>query len=391
MDGSYQLLAGRYVRRQARQLIGQLDGVRKADDVEFVHRARVASRRLRAALGIFRDCFGRKKVKRWRKGVRRLTQALGPARDKDVQIAFVRKVLASLEDATHRPGIARLLLRLEQGRRALQPKAVEAVDRFEAGGVAEEMHAAAKRILSELKRRELSCASRFAACRAEKHVVKHLNEFLDYEHCLATPEDIDQHHAMRIAAKRLRYTMEICQPVYEGGLGEFIQAVKDVQSLLGDIHDCDVWVEELEGFAEEERERTVAYFGHARPFGRLKIGLDYLRQERGRHRREGFAQLAHLWREFNQDGLWERLVRTVQWPLGPPADSEPSAGAAAHETGDKPKTSPSRGQKNPPPADGNGQTIPAAEQPVGKAGADGRKGNRQQPLSGVGGPGKSGS
>ncbi|MFH1922387.1 MAG: CHAD domain-containing protein, partial [Planctomycetota bacterium] len=59
MDGSYQLLAGRYVRRQIRQLIGQLEGMRKADDIEFVHRARVASRRLRAALGIFRDCFGR--------------------------------------------------------------------------------------------------------------------------------------------------------------------------------------------------------------------------------------------------------------------------------------------------------------------------------------------
>jgi len=390
MDGSYQLLAGRYVRRQTRQLIGQIEGVRKADDVEFVHRARVASRRLRAALGIFRDCFGRKKVKRWRKGVRQLTQGLGPARDKDVQIAFVRGVLAGLEDPTHRPGIARLLLRLEQSRRALQPEAVEAVDRLEAGGVAEEMYAEAKRILRELKGRELSCASRFAARRAEKHIVERLNQFLEYEDCLADPEDIDQHHAMRIAAKRLRYTIEICQPVYEGGLGEFIQAVKDVQSLLGDIHDCDVWVEDLEGFAEKERERTVAYFGHARPFGRLKIGLDSLRQERARHRREGFSQLARLWQDLNQDGLWERLVRTVQRPFEPPAGSERPDGAAAPETGDKPKAPPSRGRKKPLSANGDGQALPAAEQPAGKAKPDGRKGTEQQPLLGMGEPGKGG-
>ena len=57
-----------------------------------------------------------------------------------------------------------------------------------------------------------------------------------------------------LAAKRLRYTLEICQPVYQGRLDPFVKAVKQLQSLLGDIHDCDVWVADLDTFLEEERQ-----------------------------------------------------------------------------------------------------------------------------------------
>ena len=57
IDSGYRLLAARYIRRQVRQLAEQLDGVRAAEDIEFVHRARVATRRLRAALRLFGKCF----------------------------------------------------------------------------------------------------------------------------------------------------------------------------------------------------------------------------------------------------------------------------------------------------------------------------------------------
>ena len=170
MDGSYQLLAAQYVRKQTRQLIRRLDGVPKADDIESVHQSRVASRRLRAGLRIFPECFPAKKVKRWRKKIRTLTQGLGPARDKDVQIEFVRGVLAELKQKAHRPGVARLLLRLEQSRRAIQPEVVKAADRFEAGGVGREMLAAAEKMRSKLKKRDASLQSRFVFSQADEHI-----------------------------------------------------------------------------------------------------------------------------------------------------------------------------------------------------------------------------
>ncbi len=45
LDPSYRFLAAHYIRRQAKLLAEQLDGVRTGEDIEFVHRARVASRR----------------------------------------------------------------------------------------------------------------------------------------------------------------------------------------------------------------------------------------------------------------------------------------------------------------------------------------------------------
>jgi hypothetical protein len=131
---------------------------------------------------------------------------------------------------------------------------------------------------------------------------------------------------MRIAGKRLRYTMEIFQPAYEGRLDEFVKAVKGLQTLLGEVHDCDVWVEHWTAFVEEERDRTLAYYGHARPFGRLLVGLDYLRQERAKRREEVFGQLTAYWQELNHQALWERLIRHVQWATEPSNGWEPARG-----------------------------------------------------------------
>ncbi len=127
VDPSYQVLAAGYIRRQAKQLAEQLDGVRRAEDIEFLHRARVASRRLRSALKMFRDCFRTKAMKRWRKQIRRVTEGLGEARDKDVQIDFLCGILSAVSDKSCFPGIARLLAQLEYERDLLQPTVVKAV------------------------------------------------------------------------------------------------------------------------------------------------------------------------------------------------------------------------------------------------------------------------
>ena len=81
-----------------------------------------------------------------------------------------------------------------------------------------------------------------ALARTSRHVLRRLDNLLQRQGALASPDDRERHHAMRIAAKRLRYTMEICRPMYPGRLDEPVEAVKRVQTLLGEIHDCDVWL-----------------------------------------------------------------------------------------------------------------------------------------------------
>jgi len=75
-------------------------GVREGADIEYIHRMRVATRRLRAALPLFRDCYTRAEYRRWLSSVKAITQALGEARDADVQIAFLDKYLLGIPGQT---------------------------------------------------------------------------------------------------------------------------------------------------------------------------------------------------------------------------------------------------------------------------------------------------
>ncbi len=78
-----------------------------------------------------------------------------------------------------------------------------------------------------------------------------LDEFLAYEPFLASPDSVYELHEMRIAAKRLRYTMEIFQDAYTlhtnagGEFAQSLEAVKTIQEHLGALHDADVLVPRL--------------------------------------------------------------------------------------------------------------------------------------------------
>jgi len=59
-------------------------------------------------------------------------------------------------------------------------------------------------------------------------------------------------HDMRIAAKRLRYVLEIADPCFGPEAEAARRLAKELQSLMGDIHDCDVMLTRVEGIATME-------------------------------------------------------------------------------------------------------------------------------------------
>ena len=127
---SYYLFGLAALQERLPALANEIDGVRAAVDVEYVHRMRVASRRLRNALALFGDDLPRKHYSAWRGEMRRVTRALGAARDIDVQITLVQEFLKQDTDEAQRVGIERLLLRLRQQRSRLQGKVIRALDRL---------------------------------------------------------------------------------------------------------------------------------------------------------------------------------------------------------------------------------------------------------------------
>jgi CHAD domain-containing protein len=295
-----------------KQLAEHLGGVRLGEDIESIHCARVASRRLRAALDMFRACWKRKQVKAWKKPIRQLAQNLGEARDHDVLIEFLASSLAAVSDRVLVPGIACLLNHVERQRQWIQPRVLKAIDQFETDGVLKSIQAAIRLILEEAGDAPF-VASKHAHSLAGKMVRKGVKKLLDEAPGLAAPEQQKRHHAMRIAAKRLRYTLELARPVYSGNLAEILDSVKRVQTLLGEIHDCDVWVEKFTEFAHKESCEIQLYFGSPQRFERMRPGLDYLRQERKDRRCQAFGELVAFWQELKDRGVWDRLATILEW------------------------------------------------------------------------------
>jgi len=70
-------------------------------------------------------------------------------------------------------------------------------------------------------------------------------ELWGWEQYLGDPDNVRELHDMRIAAKRLRYLFEFYEPALSADFSAELMKFKRLQDYLGDIHDCDVWVEYL--------------------------------------------------------------------------------------------------------------------------------------------------
>ena len=110
-DMPYAVAAARIVSVRADEVVELAGGVLDVGDIERVHDMRVATRRLRAALEVFRPCFPRDELKATLREVKAIADALGERRDRDVTIATLEdfgEVLA----APDRPGIESLVAKL---------------------------------------------------------------------------------------------------------------------------------------------------------------------------------------------------------------------------------------------------------------------------------------
>ncbi len=117
-EASFGVAAGRVVKVRAKEVFKQADGVLDLDRVERVHDMRVATRRLRAALEVFGDCFPRKRHRKALKKVKALADALGERRDADVEIELLEGLASEVAEADRQP-----LDALIEGLRARQRQA----------------------------------------------------------------------------------------------------------------------------------------------------------------------------------------------------------------------------------------------------------------------------
>jgi len=152
---------------------------------------------------------------------------------------------------------------------------------------------------------------------AERIVRTRLDELCSFMPKAADAREVVALHDMRIAAKRLRYILEITGPCFGAYARTAVKMTKDLQDLLGEIHDCDVQLPEVDAFLHELMEQDAGIAGESpkglakAPNRRAYAGLVALQVHLRGRRRALFEQFVELWRDYERKGFAARLAFAV--------------------------------------------------------------------------------
>jgi CHAD domain len=160
---------------------------------------------------------------------------------------------------------------------------------------------------------------------AERIVLVRLDELCGFMPKAADPDEVVALHDMRIAAKRLRYILEVTGPCFGSYAKSATKLVKELQDLLGEIHDCDVQVPETAAFEERLLAEDVTALHEAAgeaedldpallkqaPHARDHAGLAALQAHLRARRRLLFDRFLALWGDLERKGFRARLEYAV--------------------------------------------------------------------------------
>lgn len=301
------------ILKNTQKLKAEIEGARLSKDIEYVHRLRVASRRIRSAIPIFKGCYTKHQASSWDKQITKVTHSLGETRNADIQIQLLENIISQVDNLKFRPGMRRLLMRLSQNRQNLQERVNHTIDHLLKNGVLEEI----EQSFSPISFLNPDLVAQPAAIYQLSFatIKTGLKRFITYEPFLYQPQNYIKHHEMRIAAKQLRYSMEFFASLYRDNLGESLKAVRESQENLGLMHDCDVWMDFLPQFLEEEKRRVLDFSGNLRYFNRLVPGIEFFQQNRKNERERIYHQFLIRWETWKSQDVWETLSQTIKRPV----------------------------------------------------------------------------
>lgn len=283
--------------------------IQRRRNMEDIHDVRVSSRRVRTNLSIFEDYFPQKKVKIWQRDMKEITKAFGSVRDLDVQIDLVDQIYKTVDDKSILPGLRRIRLRLKQKRQHKQDETRKMTRSILESATFVELQAWAKTILNQDQGTPESRSELYQL--GYEHIQKRLDEFLFFEVFIFDPDRVEEMHQMRIAAKQLRYALEVFSDLYMKKSDFALEIARQSQQFLGEIHDADVWKVFLPSFMEKEHEKVLDFYGYASPFNRLKPGIEYLLKNRIKERNRLYNEFLKNWKNWKLKETWLNLRKVI--------------------------------------------------------------------------------
>lgn len=204
----------------------------QSGDTRSVHQARVATRRLREALPVLGSSVNGTVLTRVRRQVRKMTRALGPVRELDVSLAHLDE-LAKKELVSVR-ALSRVRNALARERATKRREMLATIT----PGRLERLRERLGQVSSGPEKPQPAATLEDARRQVVKRA-RRLTQAIDYAGGLYLP---DRLHAVRVAAKKLRYAMEIERELRRSRATARVTQLKRLQDLLGRIHDFEVLI-----------------------------------------------------------------------------------------------------------------------------------------------------
>jgi CHAD domain-containing protein len=257
LDGGEPIAEGarRVLRRFFGRMLAREDAVIKGDDPEDVHQMRVASRRLRAALQVVEGIYDADDIRRYRRGLRRVAQALADVRDLDVFRGHVLDYLATQPEEA-RAEIAALVAAVEAQRTQARAILIDDLD--------ERRYQKFKRAFATFLTTSgaglASGAGIDASTRvrdfAGSAIWRRYEQWRAHEGALASDEG---RHEARIAGKRLRYTLEFFAEALGPNVEQALAPLIALQECLGALQDSVVARQRVHALGLDKQTGVQAY------------------------------------------------------------------------------------------------------------------------------------
>jgi len=219
-------------------------------NIEFLHDMRVASRRLREVFVFFSFLQDEAKLRKTISRIREITRTVGKSREMDVNIELLNQLVLAPD-----PGVEatcehllelfalereRIQRRMDKGLKAMKLKERRA-------GFLKVARAFLVVPASPAQTYDGSVAMSLNTFsqKAESAIRSRLSGVEEFKGIEASPGNDSTLHQLRIRVKKLRYTLEICDPLFESRFQRALGLAKELQDWLGKIHDYGVLIDRL--------------------------------------------------------------------------------------------------------------------------------------------------
>ena len=234
LDGSAKIAGTatrRFARDQADRLLGrlafQIGRANKSHDPDTVHDLRVSIRRFGQVLRVFKPCFRGKDLRKIRRELKQIMTAAGEVRNHDIALVL----LASSKTAPR----TSLRPKIQARRRELERSLLTFLKSWLERKLSLKWRATLERAAAGA-REDFGKAT--VARTARRMLPGMAQDFFEHgdkaSSAKASPREL---HSFRIALKKFRYTIELFAPLCGPSVNPKLEAVRRVQTLLGDFND----------------------------------------------------------------------------------------------------------------------------------------------------------